>query len=443
MIRKFFGTDGIRGVVNKALSAELAMAVGRAAVAVLPGNSPRILIGRDTRISGSMLEAAMVAGINSAGGATISAGVIPTPAVASLAIIEGAAAGAVISASHNPYQDNGIKFFGASGFKFSDAQEMEMERYLAGEESMPALPASPGRGLVLERPVAAYLDKLLAGFDLDLSGLSILVDCANGATFCSAPLALKQLGAKVAVINARPDGFNINRGCGSTHIGALRSAVQANGFDLGLAYDGDGDRVIAVDGSGGVVDGDFIMAVCGKYLQEKGQLPRNTIVTTVMTNLGFHLAMKELGIDVLTTDVGDRYVLEEMLAGGYGFGGEQSGHIINLKTSTTGDGLATSLLLLQVLSETGQPLGKLARVMRRLPQKLVNVQVENRQAFDGKTEIWDKIEEQEGRLKGEGRILVRPSGTEPVVRVMVEAASARLCSEICENIATAIEKNLG
>ncbi len=443
MIRKFFGTDGIRGTANTALSAELAMAVGRAAVAVLPGDAPMVLIGRDTRVSGSMLEAALVAGINSAGGAAMSAGVIPTPAVASLVVSEGADAGAVISASHNPYQDNGIKFFGPSGFKFSDAQELEMESYLAGDEAMPPLPADPGPGSFIDNPVADYVDNLLGGFDLDLSALNILVDCANGATFRSAPQALKRLGASVALINAAPDGFNINRDCGSTHIGALQAAVRADGFDLGLAFDGDGDRVIAVDAGGDVVDGDFIMAICGRYLKEKGRLPRNTIVTTVMTNLGFHLAMKELGIDVITTDVGDRYVLEEMLAGEYGFGGEQSGHIINLEASTTGDGLATSLLLLQVIAETGLPLTKLARVMRRLPQRLVNIQVEKRQELDSKSEIWDTIEEEEGRLKGEGRILVRPSGTEPVIRVMVEAARVDICVDICETIAVAIRKNLG
>lgn len=443
MIRKFFGTDGIRGVANRALTAELAMAVGRAAVAVLPGDAPRVLIGRDTRISGSMLEAALVAGINSSGGQAMIAGVIPTPAVASLVVSESADAGAVISASHNPYQDNGIKFFGPSGFKFSDVQELEMEGYLAGDETLPPLPADPGRSFILKHPVTDYVDNLLGGFDLDLTGLGILVDCANGATFRSAPQALKLLGARVALINDNPDGFNINRGCGSTHIGALQAGVRTDGFDLGLAYDGDGDRVIAVDNDGNVVDGDFIMAVCGRYLKEKGRLPRNTVVTTVMTNLGFHLAMKELGIDVITTDVGDRYVLEEMLAGGYGFGGEQSGHIINLETSTTGDGLATSLLLLQVMSETGLPLGRLARVMQRLPQKLVNVQVPDRNGLDGRKEIWDKIEEEEARLKGNGRILVRSSGTEPVIRVMVEAATVDICDDICENVAVAIKQHLG
>ncbi|MFA5801770.1 MAG: phosphoglucosamine mutase [Thermoleophilia bacterium] len=442
MSRKFFGTDGIRGAANQMLTADLALAAGRAAVAVLPAARPRILIGRDTRVSGPMLEAALVAGISSAGGEPIRAGVIPTPAVASLVIDQNADAGAVISASHNPYQDNGIKFFGASGFKLTDEQEVEMERYLTGEEH-PPVPDDPGAVSYLKNAYEVYVDHLLARNELDLSGLRILIDCANGATYESAPLAFERLNARATVIADRPDGFNINDGCGSTHVHGLRDEVLAGGFDVGLAFDGDGDRVIAIDASGNVIDGDFIMAICGNFLKDKGKLPKNTIVTTVMTNLGFHMAMNELGIEVRTTAVGDRYVLEDMLAGGYGFGGEQSGHLINLETGTTGDGLATALLLLQAMTETGIPLNGLAKIMERLPQRLVNVRVADMSGLKEAAGIWEKVETETSRLGDEGRVLVRPSGTEPVVRVMVEAATLELCDEICAGIVSEVESCLG
>ncbi len=442
MSRQFFGTDGIRGVANQALTADLALAVGRAAVAVLPSERPVVLIGRDTRISGGMLEAALVAGVSSAGGLVVQAGVIPTPAIAGLVVHEGVDAGAVISASHNPYQDNGIKFFGSSGFKLTDEQELEMERYLTGEAEV-ASPADPGRVGSLENAVDAYVDGLIGRFDLDLSRLRIVLDCANGATYQSSPIAFDRLGADVAVINASPNGYNINDRCGSTHMEQLSEMVAADGYDLGLAFDGDGDRVLAVDAGGNLIDGDFIMAICASYLKGMGKLPKNTIVTTVMTNLGFHLAMAGLGIDVKTTAVGDRYVLEEMLAGGYGFGGEQSGHLINLDTGTTGDGLATALLLLEVMTGTGKPLAELARVMTRLPQKLVNVRVADMQGLESATVIWEEIARETELLADSGRILVRPSGTEPVVRVMVEATSAERCDEVCGRIVSVVEQSLG
>ena len=442
MTRKYFGTDGIRGAANLILTADLAMAAGRAAVAVLPSAKPRILIGRDTRVSGPMLEAALVAGISSAGGEPVRAGVIPTPAVASLVIDQNADAGAVISASHNPYQDNGVKFFGASGFKLTDELEVEMERYMTGADR-PPVPDNPGAVHFLKKAFEVYVDRLLARFELNTSGLRILIDCANGATYESAPLAFQKLKARASVIADRPNGYNINDGCGSTHIQGLQDEVHAGGFDIGLAFDGDGDRVIAVDEHGNVVDGDFIMAICGRFLKQKGRLPKNTIVTTVMTNLGFHLAMKELGVNVRTTAVGDRYVLEDMLAGGYGFGGEQSGHLINLDTGTTGDGLATALLLLQVMSETGESLSSLAGVMVRLPQKLVNVRVTDMAGLESAAGIWEKVEAETARLGGDGRVLVRPSGTEPVVRVMVEAASSELCDEVCAEIVSEVEAALG
>lgn len=442
MPRKLFGTDGIRGVANQFLTAEMALAVGRAVVAVLPADNPRIIIGTDTRLSGPMLESALVAGISSAGGQAEVAGVIPTPAIASLVVTHGADAGAVISASHNPYKDNGIKFFGSNGFKLTDDQESMVEQHMFHETASMTGPTEPGPVCFFANPVEAYVDRLISRFPLDLSELRIILDCANGATCVSSPMALERLGAAVTVIGNEPDGFNINDGCGSTHVEFLQAQVQADGYDLGLAFDGDGDRVIAVDADGAVVDGDFIMAICAAFLKQQSSLSHDTIVTTVMTNLGFHLAMKKLGIEVRTTDVGDRYVLEDMLAGGYRLGGEQSGHIIDLDTGTTGDGLATSLLLLKVMTETGAPLRELVKVMGRLPQKLVNVRVGNKEALEGAEIIWTKVREQEELLGDEGRILVRPSGTEPVVRVMVEAPTTEVCDRACDSIVAVVRSSL-
>jgi phosphoglucosamine mutase len=277
---------------------------------------------------------------------------------------------------------------------------------------------------------------------MDLSGMRVLLDCANGATYRSSPMAFDKLGASVDVIANEPDGYNINKDCGSTHTEALQEQVRAGDYDIGFAYDGDGDRVIAIDSNGEIVDGDFVMAICANHLKNNGQLPKDTIVTTVMTNLGFHNAVKDLGIDVRTTAVGDRYVLEEMLAGDYGFGGEQSGHIINLDTGTTGDGLATSLLLVRVMKETGSSLTELSGIMERLPQKLVNVRVGDMDGLDAATEVWDAVEKENATLGENGRVLVRPSGTEPVVRVMVEAASAEECDVICSRLAAIIEERL-
>jgi phosphoglucosamine mutase len=443
LMRKYFGTDGIRGVANEQLTADLAMAAGRAAVAALGSARPRILIGRDTRVSGPMLEAALVAGISSAGGEPVLAGIIPTPAVAALILSEGLDAGAVISASHNPYRDNGIKFFGPSGFKLTDAQEAEIEEIISRGTESGEQPPEPGAVTELENAVSKYVDGLVAAFDMDLSGIKVLIDCANGATYESSPAALLRLGARVSVICDRPDGRNINDGCGSTHVETLRERVRGDGFDLGLAFDGDGDRVICVDHEGEVVDGDFVMAICARHLHEAGALAKDTIVTTVMTNLGFMQAMSKFGIKVKMTAVGDRYVLEEMLAGGYEFGGEQSGHIINLKTGTTGDGLATALMLLQVMKESGASLSDLAGVMTRLPQKLINVKVAEPGRLDDAREVWDAVEEEASRLGDSGRVLLRPSGTEPVVRVMVEAETAEECDAVAERLAAIVKGALG
>lgn len=443
MTRKYFGTDGIRGIANEFLTAELALAVGRAVVAVLPVEAPRIIIGRDTRLSGPMLESSLVAGISSAGGQAELAGVLPTPAIASLIISQNADAGAMISASHNPYKDNGIKFFGDTGFKLTDEQEARIEQHIYHESTSSSSSSEPGPVCLFNQPLDLYLESLLPRFDLDLSGLRILLDCANGATYESSPRALRQLGADIDVIGDVPDGYNINQDCGSTHIHALQEQVRADGFDVGFAYDGDGDRVIAVDAAGEVVDGDFIMAIIADYLKQQGRLPGDTVITTVMTNLGFHLAMRELGIMVKTTDVGDRYVLEEMLRGGYGLGGEQSGHIINLDTGTTGDGLASSLLLLEIMTTSGAPLAELAKVMQRLPQKLVNIEVADKGSLEDATDIWEAVSKQEELLGDDGRVLVRPSGTEPLVRVMVEATTIESCHEACDHIAMVVEASLG
>ncbi|MGO8684162.1 MAG: phosphoglucosamine mutase, partial [Thermoleophilia bacterium] len=351
---RLFGTDGIRGVAGELLTAEFAMTVGRAAAVVLAqkhGPHPLFVIGRDTRLSGPMLEAALVAGITSGGGHVEIAGVIPTPGLAALVTERRALAGVVISASHNPFADNGIKFFSAAGLKLSDDEEAEIEEHVLDHDLVSV--AGTGFGVAAQLPdaVERYVSGLLARLPIALSGLKLAVDCAHGAMYEAAPLALRRAGAEVTVLCAAPDGININAGCGSTHIGALQQVVAAGDYDLGLAFDGDGDRVLAVDHAGHVVDGDFIIAILARHLKQQGRLRGETVVTTVMTNLGFRLAMEREGIAVQITDVGDRYVVAEMLRGDFVLGGEQSGHIINRELASTGDGLATALLLLQSLKQ--------------------------------------------------------------------------------------------
>ena len=450
---KLFGTDGIRGVAGELLTAEFAVTVGRAAAVVLAkkhGPHPLFVIGRDTRLSGPMLEAALVAGITSGGGNVEIAGVIPTPGLAALVSERGALAGGgdalagvVISASHNPYADNGIKFFGAAGLKLSDEEEAEIEEHVLHHDLCSAVGSDFGRAQQLPDAVERYVSGLLDRLPVDLAEFRLAIDCANGAMYEAAPLALRSAGADVTVLCAAPDGVNINAGCGSTHMAALQQVVAADGFDLGLAFDGDGDRVLAVDRAGNLVDGDFIIAILAKHLKQQGHLRRDTVVTTVMTNLGFHLAMQREGIAVRTTDVGDRYVVAEMLGGDFALGGEQSGHIINRELATTGDGLATALLLLQSLQQMGQPLHEAAQVMERLPQKLVNVKVRDRQALAGAAEVWRAVAVEEKRLEGIGRVLVRSSGTEPLVRVMVEAPTHEDCDGACQRIVNVIVEHLG
>jgi phosphoglucosamine mutase len=441
----YFGTDGIRGVAGELLTPEFAVQVGRAAAVVVGasvGRRPCFIIGRDTRLSGPMLEAALTAGLTSGGARVELAGVIPTPGLAALVVQRGADAGVVISASHNPFQDNGIKFFSASGFKLSDEEEAAIEAHIAHHDLQSLAGDSFGFAEPLPGAVDAYVAEVKRRIPLDLHGLRIAVDCANGAMCVAAPKALAGLGADVQVLCAAPDGCNINDGCGSTHIGALQELVRAEGFDLGLAFDGDGDRMLAVDAAGELVDGDFIIAILARHLKTKGRLRRDTVVTTVMTNLGFHHAMQREGIQVAVTAVGDRYVVAEMLRGDYVLGGEQSGHIINRDVATTGDGLATAFLLLQALREMDLPLTEAAKVMTRLPQKLVNVRVRDKDALDGATAVWAAVAEESSRLDGCGRVLVRSSGTEPLVRVMAEAPTHDDVEAVCARIVAIVEQHL-
>ncbi len=440
--RTLFGTDGVRGVANRDLTPELAMAIGRGLGSRLPPGAC-VLIGRDTRRSGPMLESSVAAGLASAGVDVRLAGVLPTPAVAELVARTDAVAGVVISASHNPFPDNGIKLFGPDGFKLPDAEEAAVERAMTGGGERPEAAAL---GLIEEWPEAVdrYAAGLVERFPTDLSAVRLVVDCAHGATYRAAPAVFARLGAQVIeAIGVTPDGININVDCGSTHLGLLQEAVVRCRADLGLAFDGDGDRVLAVDHSGAVVDGDQILAILALRLRAAGQLDGDAVVTTTMTNLGFRTAMRAHGIEVRWTDVGDRYVLQEMRAGGFVIGGEQSGHLINLRSGPTGDGLAAGLQLMDALVESGRTLADLAAVVARMPQKLVNVAVADRDALAAATEVWDAVAAAERELGENGRIVVRASGTEPLVRVMVEAPTDAECDAWCATIAGVVATHLG
>ncbi|HJZ61341.1 MAG TPA: phosphoglucosamine mutase [Miltoncostaeaceae bacterium] len=440
--RTLFGTDGVRGVANRDLTPELALAIGRAVGARL-GPGSRVLVGRDTRRSSPMLEGALAAGLASAGAGVVLGGVLPTPAVADLVATDGGlAAGAVISASHNPFPDNGIKLFGPDGFKLPDAEEAAVEAAMAEEGQRPE---AGGVGPIDAWPEgrARYVESLLERFPADLSGLRIAIDCAHGATVVSAPEVLRRLGARVDVHAAAPDGLNINVGCGSTHMDAIAAAVLSGGHDAGLAFDGDGDRVLAVAGDGTAVDGDQILAILALELAERGELAGDTVVTTTMTNLGFRRAMTARGIVVRWTDVGDRYVLEEMRSGGFVLGGEQSGHLINLRSGPTGDGLATALQLLGALARSGRPLAELARVVERMPQRLVSVTVARKDGLADAAEVWEAVRHCEAELGDDGRVVVRASGTEALVRVMVEGPTDEACERWCDTIAAVAQRVLG
>ena len=447
---KYFGTDGVRGRANADLTPELALALGRAAVGALRatqpdgGSVPLVVVGRDPRASGRLLESALVAGICSAGGDALLVGVVPTPAVAFLTRHYGAAAGAVISASHNPMPDNGIKFFGPEGFKLPDALEERIEGALGAADQAAPRPVAGEVGRVREAvdAVEAYLAHLLDGIP-DLGGLRVVVDCANGAAATVAPEAYRRAGADVTAVAAEPDGENINAGVGSTHPEHVQAAVTRTKAHAGLAHDGDADRLIAVDEHGELVDGDVILAVAALDERARDRLPTGTVVTTVMTNLGFRQAMASHGVEVVQTAVGDRYVLEAMRAGGHTLGGEQSGHIIFLDRATTGDGVLTALRLLAIMARTGQPLSELAKVMRRLPQVLVNVRVADRDGLTSSAAVTSAVAAAEAALGDRGRVLVRASGTEPLVRVMVEAETEEGARVVAEHLAEVVGDQLG
>jgi phosphoglucosamine mutase len=429
--RRLFGTDGVRGVAGEFLTAGLTLALGHAATtrASVPPVRPRVLVIRDTRASGEMLEVAVAAGVAAAGGVALLGGVLPTPAAPLLIRRYGFDLGVVLSASHNPWRDNGVKFFGADGDKLSDAVEEEIEALL---EEGSASDREPGGVTQLRGTLEDYLRELHVRFrDLDLRGRRILLDCANGATYRAAPEIFRRLGAHVDVRADEPDGRNINDGCGSTHIEALAAAVEAGAHDAGFAFDGDGDRVLAVDRNGTVVDGDELIALAALHLREQGRLPGDGVAVTVMTNYGFHTAMAAAGIDVATTAVGDRYVLEALRERGWALGGEQSGHIIELGFAPSGDGIASALLTLEALRG-----GDLAErhAMEKLPQTLVNVRLPDRDAVERAAageQMAAAVAREQDALAGRGRVLVRASGTEPLLRVMVEAPSAKEAEAVC------------
>lgn len=440
---KLFGTDGVRGIANRELTPELAFKIGRAGAYVLAehGQSKRIVIGRDTRISGDMLEAALVAGICSVGMDVCKVGIMPTPAIAYLTRDLNAAAGVVISASHNPVEDNGIKFFGPSGYKLSDQLEEDIESMIFNETKYPApIGGDLGRVHIIKDAVERYVNFACSTINVSLSGLKIVVDCANGAAYQVAPRILSELGAEVIPIFNTPDGVNINVDCGSTHPEMLMKKVVEYQADLGLAHDGDADRVLAVDAQGNLVDGDQIMVICARQLKSKNLLPHDTVVVTVMSNMGLHAAMRQSGIEVLQTKVGDRYVMEKLLESGAVLGGEQSGHIIFLDHSTTGDGIITALKLLEVIKETNQPLEVLAAQMERYPQMLKNVRVKDKELVMTSNELASAIKGAEEYLQGEGRVLVRPSGTEPVIRVMAEAKDQQKLKAVVDKLVAVVEK---
>lgn len=445
---KYFGTDGVRGVANSELTPELAFKLGRCGGYVLTQHSegkPKVLIGRDTRISGIMLEAALTAGLLSIGAEVMRLGVISTPGVAYLTKAMGADAGIMISASHNPVQDNGIKFFGSDGYKLSDVQEEEIEKLLDMEEDTLPRPIGGDLGVLNDYLEGGqkYIQYLKQTVDEDFSGLHIALDCANGATSSLATYLFADLEADLSTIGASPNGLNINDGVGSTHPEALAQFVVEKGADIGLAFDGDGDRLIAVDENGEIVDGDQILYICGKFLNQQGRLKHQTIVSTVMSNLGFYKALEREGLQSIATQVGDRYVVEEMKKNGYNLGGEQSGHIIFLDYNTTGDGMLTALQLVNVMKQTKKPLSELAKEVEKYPQKLVNVRVEDKHRVMENEKVKEVIEEVEREMDGNGRILVRPSGTEPLVRIMAEAPTDEACEAYVSRIAEVVEREMG
>lgn len=443
---RMFGTDGVRGVANTELTAEIAYKLGRAGAYVLTKGThkPKILVGKDTRISGDMLEDALVSGILSVGAEAVRVDVIPTPAIAYLTRKYNADAGVVISASHNPVEYNGIKFFNGEGFKLSDELEDRIQRVI--ENNFEGVPAPTGkdvgRSIIEDNAQDDYVEFTKSTIDIDLTGLKVALDCANGAAYQTAVKTFRELGADVRVINNDPDGININDNCGSTHPEELMDYVVRKKCDVGFAFDGDADRCLAVDEKGNLVNGDFIMGICGKYLKKQGRLKNNKIVVTVMSNMGLEIALEKEGITEEKTKVGDRYVLEEMKKGGYVLGGEQSGHIIFLEFNTTGDGLVTALQMSSIIKKSGKKVSELASIMKELPQVLVNVRVAsdkiNLYKEDG--QVVSAIDEIESRLKGRGRVLIRPSGTEPLLRIMLEGENQDEIENLANSLANLIKE---
>ncbi|EIT87363.1 phosphoglucosamine mutase [Fictibacillus macauensis ZFHKF-1] len=442
---KYFGTDGVRGVANTELTPEFAFKLGRFGGYVLTkdSNKPKVLIGRDTRISGHMLEGALVAGLLSTGAEVLRLGVISTPGVAYLTKALGAQAGVMISASHNPVADNGIKFFGADGFKLLDEQEAEIEALLDQEDTLPR-PSGADIGSVGDyfeggQKYLQYLKQTIQG---DFSGLHIALDCAHGATSSLAPHLFADLEADISTMGTSPNGLNINEGVGSTHPEKLAALVKEKGANMGLAFDGDGDRLIAIDEKGNIVDGDQIMFICATYLKEQGRLNNDTIVSTVMSNLGFYKGLEAKAVKSVQAGVGDRYVMEEMRKGNYNLGGEQSGHIIFLDHTTTGDGMLSAIQLASIVKQSNKPLSELANEMKKFPQVLINVRVADKSKLENNAAITEAIAAVETEMEGNGRVLVRPSGTEPLVRVMVEAPTEELCQSYANAIVEVVKTEL-
>lgn len=446
---KYFGTDGVRGVANEELTPELAFKLGRYGGYVLAHNKgenhPRVLVGRDTRVSGEMLESALIAGLISIGAEVMRLGIISTPGVAYLTREMDAELGVMISASHNPVADNGIKFFGSDGFKLSDDQENEIEELL--DQENPSLPRPTGTEIVhysdYFEGAQKYLSYLKSTVDVNLEGMKIVLDGANGSTSSLAPFLFGDLEADTETVGCSPDGYNINENCGSTHPEALAKKILETGSDFGLAFDGDGDRIIAVDENGKIVDGDQIMFIIGQEMHKNQELNNNMIVSTVMSNLGFYKALENEGIQSNKTKVGDRYVVEEMRRGNYNLGGEQSGHIVLMDYNTTGDGLLTGVQLAAIIKMSGKSLSELASQMKTYPQSLINVRVTDKYRVEENIDVKEVMTKVEVEMNGEGRILVRPSGTEPLVRVMVEASTDEDAKRYAQQIADVVEDKMG
>ena len=447
-MRHYFGTDGVRGIANTELTCDLAYKLGRAGGYVLTKGKKniKVVVGKDTRISGDMLEAALIAGIMSVGADVISVGVLPTPGVAYLTRLYEADCGVVISASHNPVEYNGIKFFDKDGYKLPDEVELEIEGLIEDMEKIELSPVGEfvGKSLSNTSALRDYVNYLKSIVNVDFKGLKVALDCANGAAFEVAPMVFEELGANVITINNKPDGKNINLECGSTHPEGLKEAVVKNNANIGLAYDGDADRLICVDENGHIVDGDHIMAICASFLKKQGKLKKDTLVVTVMSNIGLHIAARENDFSLVSTQVGDRYVLEEMVKGDYNLGGEQSGHMIFLDYNTTGDGVLSSLILSSILVLEDKSISELAKIMTEYPQVLINAKVknENKYSYLEDAQIKEEIEMIEKLMDGNGRVLIRPSGTEPLVRVMLEGKEEGQIRDLATNLANLIEYKL-